>query len=549
MKEEVIEVIIGDMSETEVMMERSPGHMSETEEPLNGQAECEFEDVAVYFSQKEWDCLKEEEKELYRDVMMENYQTLCSLGRINGIPALISAMERREEQCVWGCWEMERGEEPCVRGRQGYEDMEDSESAGPSRRFQEGLRSCSSEESVLCYVDIYKRRRAAAIVAALLLMRLRRRRLSRRRFWVHPVIANRQQRGQFWAMYETLRAHQDKFFEYTCMSLNSFDELLGLMSPTLERQDTFMRDSVAPVERLIITLRYLATGQSLVSLHDAFKIGKSTASNIIRETCCALWDVLHDAVMKKPNKEEWVKIAQMFTTACNFPNCVGALDGKHIRVIKPTCGSRFLNSKHFFSVVLFAVSDANYCFRYIDVGSYGSSSDSAVFAHSDFGRMLLRDELDLPGNTTLPGTADPALPFVFVADEAFAVGEHLMRPYSSRGLSLQKRVFNYRLTRARRVVECAFGILSNKWRILQSPINLKLENAISAVKAACALHNFVRQRDGYNFDDSLVHSMESTSMIGSRGSGHGVTVRGQFAAYFMSPEGEVSWQMQAINNE
>uniref|UniRef100_A0A8C5MVA6 KRAB domain-containing protein n=1 Tax=Leptobrachium leishanense TaxID=445787 RepID=A0A8C5MVA6_9ANUR len=61
-----------------------------------------FEDVAVYFSQEEWDCLKEEEKELYRDVMMENYQTLCSLGRINVIPALISAMERGEEPCVRG---------------------------------------------------------------------------------------------------------------------------------------------------------------------------------------------------------------------------------------------------------------------------------------------------------------------------------------------------------------------------------------------------------------------------------------------------------------
>uniref|UniRef100_A0A8C5MYM5 DDE Tnp4 domain-containing protein n=1 Tax=Leptobrachium leishanense TaxID=445787 RepID=A0A8C5MYM5_9ANUR len=305
---------------------------------------------------------------------------------------------------------------------------------------------------------------------------------------------------------------------------NSFDELLDLISPTLQRQDTFMRESIAPVERLLITLRYLGTGQSLVSLHYAFMIGQSTASNIIRETCCALWDILHDVVMKKPNKEEWMAIADVFAKTCNFPNCLGALDGKHIQIIKPKgSGSRFFNYKKYFSFILFAVSDANYCFTYIDIGSYGSSSDAAVFAHSEFGQMLQRDELDLPANTTLPGTADP-MPFVFVGDEAFALAEHLMRPYSNRGLSVEKRVFNYRLTRARRVVECAFGILSNKWRILHRPINLKLENAISVVKA-------------------------STDLLASRGSRHGGSVRDNFAAYFMSPEGELSWQLQAINNE
>uniref|UniRef100_A0A8C5PC79 DDE Tnp4 domain-containing protein n=1 Tax=Leptobrachium leishanense TaxID=445787 RepID=A0A8C5PC79_9ANUR len=92
--------------------------------------------------------------------------------------------------------------------------------------------------------------------------------------------------------------------------------------------------------------RYLATGQSLVSLHYAFMIGQSTASNIIRETCCALWDILHDVVMKKPNKEEWMAIADVFAKTCNFPNCLGALDGKHIRINKPKgSGSRFFNYK------------------------------------------------------------------------------------------------------------------------------------------------------------------------------------------------------------
>uniref|UniRef100_A0A8C5WBW7 Uncharacterized protein n=1 Tax=Leptobrachium leishanense TaxID=445787 RepID=A0A8C5WBW7_9ANUR len=138
MKEEVMEVIIGDMSETEEeVMERFPGHMSETEERLNGQAECEFEDVAVYFSQEEWDCLKEEEKELYRDVMMENYQTLCSLGWVRVIPDIISMLVR--------------GEEPCVRGPCLTKDTESPANATTGRvSVKPSVVSVTSHEVVPC---------------------------------------------------------------------------------------------------------------------------------------------------------------------------------------------------------------------------------------------------------------------------------------------------------------------------------------------------------------------------------------------------------------
>ncbi|XP_063290617.1 zinc finger protein 82 homolog [Pelobates fuscus] len=67
---------------------------------LNRPDQCEFEEVAVYFSEEEWDYLNYEEKELYRDVMMENYQTLSSLGRIHMTPLIISAIERGEEPYV-----------------------------------------------------------------------------------------------------------------------------------------------------------------------------------------------------------------------------------------------------------------------------------------------------------------------------------------------------------------------------------------------------------------------------------------------------------------
>ncbi|PIO32461.1 hypothetical protein AB205_0197140, partial [Aquarana catesbeiana] len=80
------------------------------------------------------------------------------------------------------------------------------------------------------------------------------RRRRRHRFWIHPIIAQREVRGQFGVLYNDLRAHEDKFFNYTRMSIRSFDELLALLSSHLERQNTSFRRSIPAVERLIITL-------------------------------------------------------------------------------------------------------------------------------------------------------------------------------------------------------------------------------------------------------------------------------------------------------
>jgi len=54
------------------------------------------------------------------------------------------------------------------------------------------------------------------------------------------------------------------------------------------------------------------------------------------------------------------------------------------------------------------------------------------------------------------------IPFSVVGDKAFGLGNHILRPYAKRNLNYTKRIFNYRHTRARRVVECTIGILANK---------------------------------------------------------------------------------------
>ncbi|KAM5148079.1 uncharacterized protein ACMZJ9_011739, partial [Mantella aurantiaca] len=191
-----------------------------------------------------------------------------------------------------------------------------------------------------------------------------------------------------------------------------------------------------------------------------------------------------------------------------FPNCLGAIDGKHIHmVMPPASGSRYFNYKKMFSIVLMAVADANYNLISVDVGSYGSAPDSSVFQHSEFYKQLSQGQLDIPEPRPLPGTSDPDFPMVFVADEAFAISNNLMRSYSSHSLDEKRTNFNYRLSMARRMVECAFGILANKWRVLHTAISLNIDNAVEVIKAACILHNFVLMR-GVQFGKHIHYSFE-----------------------------------------
>lgn len=131
--------------------------------------------------------------------------------------------------------------------------------------------------------------------------------------------------------------------------------------------------------------------------------------------------------MKEPSTEEWAEIARGFEKYTNFPNCIGAVDGKHIRIIKPLdSGSMFYNYKHFFSTVLLTVCDANYCFICIDVGACGKSNDSTIFKNSTFFKKLMDKSLNIPGPKPISEIRTTRLPHVIVGDEAFSLSENIM---------------------------------------------------------------------------------------------------------------------------
>lgn len=299
--------------------------------------------------------------------------------------------------------------------------------------------------------------------------------------------------------------------------------------------------------------RYLATGCSMTELHYSYRLGISTISYIIREVCTSLWNCLKAECLPKPTRERWLSIAKGFEENSQFPNCIGAVDGKHFRAIKPKLsGSMFYNYKNYFSIQMLAICDADYRFIYVDVGNYGKDNDSALFDASNFNKKLREKKLNIPEPTYISEKEDFKVPYLLVGDEAFELTTSMMHPYGGRYLPLQQRVFNYRLTRARRFSECSFGILTNKWRIFHRPLNVDLDLAIDIIKAGVILHNFVRARDGFEHEHTLsytglrdngdFHSPDTVQYVGRTP----IYIREYLTNYFQSEEGELPWQYTKV---
>lgn len=178
----------------------------------------------------------------------------------------------------------------------------------------------------------------------------------------------------------------------------------------------------------------------------------------------------------------------------NFPNCGGAIDGKHVAIVCPhNSGSLYYNYKGFYSIVLLGLVDAKYKFLMVDVGVNGRISDGGVIEMTEFFARLKNNELNLPNpNQTVAG-----LNFSFLGDSAFSLRPDVLKPFPQKGITHDKLVFNYRLSRARRVVENAFGILASRFRVFHSTINMRPEKVEDVVLACIVLHNFLRRNDSY----------------------------------------------------
>jgi hypothetical protein len=249
--------------------------------------------------------------------------------------------------------------------------------------------------------------------------------------------------------------------------------------------------------------------------------------------------------MITPSTDHLKCVADGFFKKWNFPNCVGCIGGKHIRIkCAQNSGTLYYNYKHYLSIVLQGIADADYKFVTIDVGAYGKQNDGGIFSFSNVYKRLETNTFNMPSDEYMP-TTDISTPFVFLGDDVYPLKPYLLKPYSRQNFTDEEMIFNYRLSRARRCVECAFGTLVAKWRCLKTELQINPENVDIVVKCARLLHNIIIDREGVPI--SLVHNNVPDKQISvqRRYNHHGKTaseIRETFTNYFVGPTGEVQVQ-------
>ncbi|XP_053615430.1 uncharacterized protein LOC128679719 [Plodia interpunctella] len=385
---------------------------------------------------------------------------------------------------------------------------------------------------------------------------------KKKRWWVREYLQQRESSS----LLSSLRMRDGSFENFTRMSRTDFEILLNMVGPAIVKQDTKFRKSIDPHIRLAVTLRYLATGDSYGSLSYTFRVSKQVICHTIPKVCQELIKALNSFVKTPTNVNEWKEKSRNFEILWNFPHCIGAIDGKHVLLeAPPNSGSDYYNYKENYSLVLLAIVDAEYNFVYVNCGAKGKSSDSGVFQETPFYKALNEQQLNLPDPEPLT-QGGPNITYVLVGDSAFALSENMMRPYPGiHEKGSLKRIFNYRLSRARRIVENVFGIMSVVFRVFRKAIPLRPVNAELVVMACVYLHNFLRRNTSstahytlnttFDFEDAAHNVVEGSWRRELRNNNmrnlniHGrpppqpaQVIRNHFAEYFSSAQGSVPWQ-------
>lgn len=271
------------------------------------------------------------------------------------------------------------------------------------------------------------------------------------------------------------------------MSKETFKTLCDLLRPHIERQTTQFREPISVEARVAVTVWKLATNVEYRTIAELFGLGRSTVGEIVLDTCDAVTKFLLPQYVHIPQDAVLQEMA----------------------ILKPVeSGSDYYNRKGYYSILMQALG----IFMNINVGWPGKVHDARVFANSSLFKKANNGTL-LPSRPKLMNGVQ--VPLVILGDPAYPLMPWLMKPYlENSSTTTKERHFNYRQSRARMVVENAFGRLKGRWRCLLKRIDANVYNVPNIVATCVVLHN-ICELHGDSCEDEWMVEVDTTRSTGN----------------------------------
>ena len=359
-----------------------------------------------------------------------------------------------------------------------------------------------------------------------------------RRFWQRPG-----RTSVWWLNFVRQVVIPEEWRENFRMSRENFLNLCDQLRPFLLRQRTNMRFPISVEKQVAVFLYYVSDEGRYRKVANSFGISRAAVSNIVKRVSMVITIHLGPIYIKFPKtKEEIETAASKFYERHGFPQCIGAIDGTHVFIRRPSENpTDFLNRKNRYSFNVQAVCDYRYCFTDVVVKWPGSVHDARIFANSAINKCLRQEEI--PRCMKVIVEDEDPVPICILGDPAYPLLPFLMKEFPGGGNTAAEQLFGYRLSSARMVIECSFGRLKARFGCLKREMDVAQGVLPYLIYSCFVLHNYCEIHNERVGNDEMQSAMKydeefqpptlgNRYSLGNGDEASGKRVRNIFLKYF-----------------
>ncbi|KAL3829136.1 hypothetical protein ACJIZ3_017938 [Penstemon smallii] len=324
------------------------------------------------------------------------------------------------------------------------------------------------------------------------------------------------------------------------MSRKTFEYICSLVKDYMMAKTHFSFINGKPMsltDQVALALRRLGSGNSLITIGDSFGTHHSTVSQVTWRFVEAIEEKGLHHLQWPSTEQEMTVIKSKFEKIRGLPNCCGAIDTTHIKMLLTSSNQEadtWIDRKGNHSMILQAIVDPDMRFRDIVTGWPGKMSDSSVLLSSNFFKLC--QEREKLNGTKVSISREMELREYIIGDMGFPLLPWLVTPYQGKEISETKVEFNKRLIATHVVAQRALAKLKEDWRMIQGDMWRPDKHRLPRfILVCCILHNIVIDMEDEISNESpsfLHHDPGYKPEVCESVDKEGAILRGRLSKYF-----------------